>query len=120
MERTSEILIYVRCPPAGTACPEPRSPSRRKMGARMLRIVMRDTATCSIRPPSTNWIEIPTLGNGRASNGGGGRISGRPESVQFRNTMFLKLPLDSVPILSPLRMTRTSARSVKLMRNECV
>jgi len=105
-----EIVIFVSAPAAGTLWPQPRSPSRTKMGARTFIMVIPVTTTCSSLPPSTLWIETPALGNGVRSKGGC-QNSARPDRVQFRNTMFRKSPLDSVPILSPLR-TLTRSQSV--------
>ena len=108
---TSAIVIFVSVPAAGTGWPQPRSASRTNSGARTFTILMPVTTTCSSVPPSTFCSETPALGNGRMSKGGGSHISARPDRVQFRNTMFRKSPLDSVPILSPLR-TLTRSQSV--------
>ena len=101
-----ENETFFSSPAAGTFCPRPRRPRRRKMGARIPTMVMFDTTTRSMLPPSTVASETPALGYGRAP-------SGRAEIVQLRNTMFLKSPLDSVPSLRALR-TWTSAQSVTI------
>src|SRR2546426_11677657 len=101
-----ENETFFSSPAAGTFCPRPRRPRRRKMGARIPTMVMFDTTTRSMLPPSTVSIETPALGYGFAP-------SGRAEIVQLRNTMFLKSPLDSVPSLRALR-TWTSAQSVTI------
>src|SRR6266478_5390958 len=85
-----------RCRGIGFVWARPRFPSRTKMGARTSRIVIFETATRSMAPPSTISSETPDVARRP------GQRLGELKMLQLLNTMSLKPPLLSVPSFNAL------------------